>query len=1421
MFRNAIEQLEPRTLFNTIINDGTGSGTFEYKDGLNNIVRVTYHNVVAELVFARVDKATNNVVLGDATPSFAEEDGKDLFTIYVASAGADSFITIAGVPAVTANVRPMQPFSGSVSLNIFGRGGLQTISTAGTSGDVYLGARTKDTPANINLEVNRPILTDQFFGLGILGPRPNGRLTAGLIVENGVDLGKFFFGGAISGQVTIGGSMDTFYCGALLTGDTRGDNFFQPTIPNNFFVAGDLHELIVKGSIGTHAPQTDGDLIYRTGFDAQINGTLGRVQAYDNIAGDIRALNDPNAPRLRSSINEVETKVRPRNRGDATHFEGTDTDDLAIFDPEFVGQPRLGDNQGDFNNDTFQTPQLLGVIDSKTLGQNVISVNGKLQNIPQISDGLDFYGVGLLAGQTITIRIVDEGDAFLSPITSLQVYDPDNRVVASDASNPNIDPGAGRTFQFTADRPGTYRFAVNATRGGVTTISNIDYNLKILNVGETTIGAISAGGEIFGEGGTIHFQAARGDIGVVTAGTNLAFDVNGTAHIFVDGGNLRSVDAAQLALAINTSGFQEPSFAVTGGSIGLIRARTSFANVDTITIKDGPGRVGGDLQLIEAPTNSLHFELFADGAMGIARARDMATPFASAINVNFDNAGGDGVIDLIDVDGDFGTLGEGGPGITTGDGGNVRYIHVGGQAFRDRFFGGGAPDIANFAVGEAVNFVDDSGTVMKFTPTAGRQIVNPDGTISILNGGALSTVRYGIRDKGGTVLINLGSTRGVTVAAGGQNPRGTAEIGTITAQGIGTAIVNDTRQTLTNELDDVLELDTTGTTGANPVNQALDVIMQGNAMIDVFEITQGGGSGNFTKIINETGGEIVNLTAASVGQLVAGTLGLSRSSTGTKVEGNRVVALPITPVGPADAGPFNGQRNIIRVNGDLLSARTLYGMGNFAVYGTIQELIANADGKPAKAVHEGINGPIMTQPGGAAPGGGGGMVTVNIGEGILPSGTGAVINSGLFAHGRIGLVVNQGLGSDIRGTIISKGQNLPTITRVAANGVTEVTSAPPIDTIALTDGAILGATIAVRDTFDGSGTGVINIGNTTTDPVFEIETIHLVGRGGIMGASIGAADVGDIVIEGGFGILSTAIGSVAEGTLNSIITDGYGIRTSAFVGGGSVRLINARGNGTKLSTTSYTPSVRFSENLSFDPYTGQPFTALNDLHAFLGTTAANPVRTTGSTSTSGLIRDFLGTGARDLNQLIANRIEASNFTFASSTNQVIVRDYIDFANFISGRLNFMQTGTDVFNTLISIAGPVGTVGIGGTFRGTSRLAATGPNGQIGTFATGRALFGSVTSSNNASLIRVGTDFGAPGAFNADGDRISAGVDVGRNLSQFIIKGSMLDGSTGFVGDDLGFLQVGGDIQDGALLSVESLSSQDIGGQVFGEVEIRG
>ena len=67
------------------------------------------------------------------------------------------------------------------------------------------------------------------------------------------------------------------------------------------------------------------------------------------------------------------------------------------------------------------------------------------------------------------------------------------------------------------------------------------------------------------------------------------------------------------------------------------------------------------------------------------------------------------------------------------------------------------------------------------------------------------------------------------------------------------------------------------------------------------------------------------------------------------------------------------------------------------------------------------------------------IASVDIGDGILPSGSGAVGFAGVYVGNLLGTVVNRGLGSDIRGDIIAR------------NGITS---------IRLTDGAIIGS---VRD----------------------------------------------------------------------------------------------------------------------------------------------------------------------------------------------------------------------------------------------------------------------------------------------------------------------------------------------------------------------
>jgi hypothetical protein len=1425
MFSNAIEELEPRTLLHTL----TGSGTFEYKDAANNIVRVSYHNIQAELVFARVSDTTNELVLSEPTFSFQQQElGKDLFHLYVAQAGPGAFFSAAQVPAITANPRPMQPFTGSVPLTIFGsRGGLQAVATDGGSGAIYLGAKTRDTPANINLESNRPFLTDQFFGMGILGPRPNGRLTAGIHVEQGIDFDKFFWGGTISGQVDFGGSIDTFYAGSVLTGDTRGVGPGAIPIEDNFRIRGDVREFIVMGSIGTHNDTQTGLPVYQTGFDLQVDGTIGRLQSYNHILGHMRAQNDPAAPRLRSNQREIEAKVLPGNRGSLTHFEGGTTHDdrdIDLNDPFDNDSPRLGDNQAEFNNDTLDTAQLLGSFSSSKYGAGSVVVNGRLQNVPQIDDNEDFYGIPLMAGQTIEVRLLapqDLGDfgglieEELLPVGFLNVYDPDGRIIGSDVNNVLLASTANKAFTITADRPGIYKFEVSAVLTGVELLANINYQLQIRKVGAMTIGAIASEGEIFSES----FQenqivSVNGDLGAIVAGSQYG---NGAGRgVFADGGNLRVLDAATIGYEINSNRFN-PSIEVFGGDIGMIRARTTFANLSEINIRDNRFGVGGSMQLIEAPNGSLLMMLFnADKRLGVARAADMATAFASVINVNADRRGADGIIDLIDVDGDFGTLAQGGPQITTGPGGNVRYIHVDGTVFSDIFFGRG-PAVPILALaGESVPFTDDSGTQMLLEP-------NPARTFDPITGlplvaGQLSYIRYGIREAGGNVLVNLFSTEGVNIVADGQQgTQGTAEIGEINANGIGALIVEDTGNLATTSEDDELELDR----NADGTLDELEVIINGSAAIDVYEIV----GGNFTQIINGTAGEIVNVTAESIGEIEAATLGLTKSHTGTLVGGNTILNTAPAPGDQADAGPFVDQRIGIVVNGDIVSARARQGLGNFIVNGSIQELVANADRVNTKGVHEGINGPIMTRPGGAAIAGGGELRFVQIGEGILSSGTGNVSFSGLFAHSRIARIVNQGEGSDIRGDIVSKALNLPTFQRLLNDFTFEIVPFEAIGAIDLDDGAIIGADIFVSGAFDNAweqgGSAIVLPDNGTFSgrQTNEIGIISLEGKGGIMSSQIVGHDIGTIEVKRGFGIFNTSFGNTAGGNIDFIRTDGFGIRSSSVVGGASMSAIQANGSGVRLATTDYTSSVRYSETQRFDPFSGYVLSEVNDLHMYLGTSAAAPMRMTGDRSRSAVIDELHVAGSGSLTNISAYQIKSSELRLGSGIDSVNVRDYMDTTEIVAGRLGLLTTARDVHNADWRVTGPVGTVRIGGTWRGTSMLAAEGPNGQIGTFIT-KQMWGTLLSSNDINEVRITGDIGSGGAFNEDGERLSAGIDVGRNLGLLKVDGSILDGATIYVDNRLEKIIVGGDIQEDARVDMRFLGDLDITGELHGEFIVR-
>ena len=144
---------------------------------------------------------------------------------------------------------------------------------------------------------------------------------------------------------------------------------------------------------------------------------------------------------------------------------------------------------------------------------------------------------------------------------------------------------------------------------------------------------------------------------------------------------------------------------------------------------------------------------------------------------------------------------------------------------------------------------------------------------------------------------------------------------------------------------------------------------------------------------------------------------------------------------------------------------------------------------------------------------------------------------------------------------------------------------------------------------------------------------------------------------------------------------------------------------------------------------------------------------------------------------------------------------------------------DVYNADWRVTGPVGTVTIGGTWRGSSMLSAQGPNGQIGTFSA-REMWGTLLSSNDIQQVIVTGDIGSSGAFNEDGDRISAGIDVGRNLNLLQVGGSIKDGATIYVDDRLTKIIVGGDIEEEARVDMKTLGDLDITGELNGDFVVR-
>jgi hypothetical protein len=1312
--RPVVESLEGRVLLTTVTGGGVDPVTGQpivtqlaYVDFDGHIAVISVGgNTTAEFIFARV------VPMSGVIAAFADEVpppppgmtviGRDLFSIYVSQADSRSFISVTQIDPTSGDPIPFAASGRSFAVQNATTGRLVNVAARG-SGALILGAQ-QDNPGPTH---DRAIVSRTLSGA--YGVRPAlGRLTAGLQVAPGLDFGKFFFGGVVTGQVIVPGSMGSFYAGNVWTGDARGVFLGDQVISrgkrvSNFTIGGDLHSLLVSGSIGTTSISDNTGRLDRpnfaSGFEMAVGGVLGEVNARDSHMGGVNVIHSRAVSPFGNTIEEVEGRnLLSGTPGTADGwFNGLLEGGNAVF------------------NDTFATPQILPSYAGKK-HRSAVVVNGQLQADPVSVDYQDYYGVAMLAGQDLTVTLRPLGTVAGASLMNVGVFDPDGRLIITDY--PNVDASAvtGQPIHFTADRPGLYRIAVAPNGNGTFTgaalnIGNSPYVLTINGGGDLGLGGIAGNQILDGQLTGYGFFVQNGDMGALQAGGEI-FSLTDQS-INVRKGNLRSIEGGSVGLLTGNLFSASPNLYVTRGNVGLVRSTAGVVYLNENVL---PLAIGGDYQVVSAAT-TLGATLIANRGIGVIRAGDMVTTnFTSIFTVNADLTGDDGIIDLIDVAGDLGTLNVGGPAITTGPGGNVRYFNVGGTVYRDTFFGGSQPEATTYGTGESVPLRDDSGTLINLTPfpVAPNPAFVPGGTNPANIGPSLTVTAYGIRGSGGVAIINVTSTGSVEVGAGaGIGSKAHAEIGLIHTTGTGNPVIRST-----NDGSLVFSFPT-GNFDTNAAN--LDVLIDGSATIDVFKIL----GSDFTSIKNTTPGEILNIDATETPTLAIpgftnnGTIGsLSATNIGIGVHHTGAAVIPIQTI--SNAYPFNQQHNGV-VSGNVLNVEASGAVGNLNISGNIGNVTANSGGRHSTGTFEGIAGPIVATAN---------IATVDIGDGILPSGSGNVSRAGIYANGIIGSVRNRGLGSDIRGDIVSQSN---------------------IGRVTLTDGAIIGANIEVVSAFNMSRripTPLVlpDNGDTTTSPVFEIGAITLGGVGGIIGSNIQAADVGDIVVRRGFGIINSLIGDLGDGTINSVVAEGYGLRGVTLDGGSLLNFVSASAKPKNVSTLEYSASVRESERFAIDPFFDQAPSRETDLHIYLGTSARRPQ--VKRVTDTGVIADSLFTANRNAGTIFASQIRTSQFNIANQIALVETRSVVDGLSVTTGRLKNFSAGASVFALDFSVAGTIDSFHVNGDVDDTSNIRALGPSARIIDFIVDGSMNGDASSANNFHRLLIGKDLGATALIKA-------------------------------------------------------------------------
>lgn len=1204
------------------------------------------------------------------------------------------------------------------------------------------------------------------------------------------DFGDVMIGGVFTGQAYFSGSLNQFYAGQILTGLTSGELEFNVqfgglTRPDNFMVMGDLRNLISGSHFGTHTALADDDPLYMSGFDLLVNGQAGQVWTLDSWLGTFDVVNDSAAPTIASRFVELEGR-----------FVGPGSEVIAWFGS------RLYDGSDKFFNDTFDTAQRVGTIrpfDPADPAGTIIA--GRFDSFLD-TDYVDYYAVSLMAGQTVELQL----DPFQTLLPfGLALIDPDGRIVATNLNAVNSGVTFFEPFRYTTDRPGEYRIAIGSTADptftGQVPTASFSYQINVNQIGELALGGLHVNNNALAISGGTAYVVQNADLGAITS-------VNGS--IWFDPGffsvrdiNVFSGNARSLSAGVHL-GFYDPAFdiafggprmEVRNGGIGLLRNEGrddnglvgGLAGASGLSFTTGDpffdvAWVDGNIQYVDADGQAAP-TLYTNAGAGVVRADRFTS--GGEFRLNADETGNDGVLDLIAAEtiynfatsGDYGTIVSGGLPITTGAGGDVRYMRVDGTLWQDLLFFGGAYEPLELDTAVPFRFVDDSGGEIMITPDViPNNRFNPNlpedpvDNPRYLAAGNLTITSYQVRGSGGGVLLNVDISTpvtevpslGITFSSLSNGPTAApvqVSSVTISDNAVGNAVTLDelSNDAVLGELVDPVSLTFTG-----PLP------------IEVMDIT----GTQIDRIVNTTDGEIVSITATSVGHIAThGALGVPMSHTGMLLNPRQTRDDQVF-----DTYPFEQQTTGINISGNVVSIHSDMGLGNLLLGGNVNVINANANGiDDDPNVVEGVVAPIFVDspffidPTPDAP------LTVNtiqIGEGVAPSGSGFRSRAGIYVVGQVGTVQNQP-GGNIYGDLVA-----------------QVSAANPagFNNIILRDGSIINTQIAVYTDLEmasvlGPNAAVDDFGNAVEGDPLEIGNIRLTGEGGIIGSDIGGGDIGNIDVSRGFGIFNTSITNIQNSTIGDVSTDGYGVLGTFIQAASSMDDLTARGRGDVLALGDFAEAIRhFADGLLYDPIFDVRLTSLTDVaRAF--NDAPDYQMVAGQINTSTVV------GVVNLGNVAAHKILFSAFDFGNTIRSITTGASVDAdpstivdVEVTTGALGTFRPGADVSGLTMTIAGELRSVILRGNFLGDSIIRAVGPNGNILNVRISGDLIGSLFATGFIGNVQIGGDL--VGTITVDGE------EVGRRnaLSRLVIDG-IFNGSVVIHNGDVGTIDVAGSFGD--------------------------